>query len=234
MGASQLIGGRRAGLSPSASCSIAGEVLTAAVRAHPWTVTGPCSAASRWKPECATASESVALESGHAFTENAERRLRRHAASTGISRRARTAADGCGVGGRWKRLWLRAVVGIRVSRRPVSMSRRSRFKSLFPLHLFTQPPVLRGVSFPPVIEDGSLFRSTFKVAFAGRFSHRCEPRLHAASTGSREEPKRPPPFSMAVLRGCIDDALRSLNPGVPTVADPSPIRCSGRFQGFSM
>jgi hypothetical protein len=40
-----------------------------------------------------------------------------------------------------KPLWLMAVVGIRVSRRPVSVSRLSRFKSLFPLHL---PPFSTG------------------------------------------------------------------------------------------
>src|SRR6266542_4148473 len=44
----------------------------------------------------------------------------------GIRRRVRTAADGCGEGGAVKPLWLRAFVGIRVSRRPVSMSRLSK------------------------------------------------------------------------------------------------------------
>ena len=55
----------------------------------------------------------------------------------GIRRRARTAADRCGEGGALKPLWLRAVVGSRVSRAllAVSMSRLSRFKSLVPLHL---------------------------------------------------------------------------------------------------
>ena len=39
-----------------------------------------------------------------------------------------------------------------------------------------------GVFFSPVTEDGSLFRSTLKVAFAGAFFPSLRIRLHAAST----------------------------------------------------
>src|SRR6266536_3242045 len=87
----------------------------------------------------------------------------------GIRRRARTAADRCGEGGALKPLWLRAVVGSRVSRAllAVSMSRLSRFKSLVPLHLThgSNPVFLNLIPWP---RCGQTWRAPPVRAPAGR------------------------------------------------------------------
>ncbi len=96
----------------------------------------------------------------------------------------RTAADRCGEGGALKPLWLRAVVGIRVSRRPVSMSRLGRFKSLFPLHLAVKAPGPPGVFFVPSPGVVPFSTSSGRTCSPGRFRLARDVRLHAASTES--------------------------------------------------
>ncbi len=111
----------------------------------------------------------------------------------GIGRPVRTVADWCGEGGALKPLWLRVCVGIRVSRRPVSMSRLGRFKSLFPLHLAVKAPGSPGVFVSVVSRGSSLFHFEPKDAFAGTFSvgpRRPPPRrLHHFATRSGIGPK---------------------------------------------